>query len=138
MPLSCNQIIPGLYLGAASDAAQKKELQKLGITHILSCAKELPPLYPDDFTYMHLNLEDRDWENIERYFDISRIFIKQGLKRGNILVHCMAGVSRSTTIVAAYLMSNNGLSVQTALKHIKTKRPRINPNQGFIQQLHRL
>lgn len=66
MPVSRNESYP-VYIWAASDTVQKK-----GITHILSCAKELPPCA----AYMYLNLQNRNWENIERYFDISRLFIE--------------------------------------------------------------
>lgn len=45
-----------------------------------------------------------DKENLLQYFDKAVNFIEQAMKDTNVLVHCMAGISRSTTIVVAYLM----------------------------------
>jgi len=41
-------------------------------------------------------------------------------------------VSLSTTIVLAYLMYKNKLSVLDALAFVRTKRPIVNPNYGFV------
>ena len=56
-------------------------------------------------------------------------------ERPRVLVHCRAGVSRSATLVIAYLMKRHGMSLDDALAHVRAKRPRIAPNEGFIQQL---
>lgn len=62
-------------------------------------------------------------------------FIDEAIEKGNILVHCLAGVSRSPTIVAAYLMYKKKLRYKEALAIIKQTRPFVNPNPGFIEQL---
>lgn len=54
--------------------------------------------------------------------------------QSNVLVHCTAGVSRSATIVVAYLMRKHRQKLQTVLKHVKEKR-RIEPSENFIDQL---
>ncbi|XP_011237862.1 dual specificity protein phosphatase 15 isoform X2 [Mus musculus] len=46
-----------------------------------------------------------------------------------------AGISRSTTIVIAYVMTVTGLGWQEVLEAIKASRPIANPNPGFRQQL---
>lgn len=46
-----------------------------------------------------------------------------------------AGISRSTTIVIAYIMTVTGLGWQEVLDAIKASRPIANPNPGFRQQL---
>lgn len=46
-----------------------------------------------------------------------------------------AGISRSTTIVIAYVMTVTGLGWQEVLEAIKGSRPIANPNPGFRQQL---
>lgn len=50
-------------------------------------------------------------------------------------MHCLAGVSRSPTIVTAYLMATQKLRWKAALAIIKRTRPFVNPNPGFIEQL---
>jgi len=54
---------------------------------------------------------------------------------GGVLVHCYAGVSRSTTIVLAYLMARRGMRLAEALALVKAARPAVCPNQGFMEQL---
>lgn len=56
-------------------------------------------------------------------------------KGSNVLIHCLAGVSRSPTIVTAYLMHKKKLRFKEALAIIKQTRPFVNPNPGFIEQL---
>ena len=50
-------------------------------------------------------------------------------------MHCMAGVSRSATLVIAYIMKKYKMSLDEAKKLVEAKRPFINPNPGFIKQL---
>ncbi|CAD2218986.1 dual-specificity protein phosphatase [Angomonas deanei] len=50
-------------------------------------------------------------------------------------VHCMVGVSRSVTIVAAYLMKKTNLSRDDILSFLRLTRPVIGPNPGFFAQL---
>lgn len=56
-------------------------------------------------------------------------------KTGRVLVHCTLGISRSVTIVAAYIMWKWGVSTSRALQHIQKKRGISSPNEGFIDQL---
>ncbi len=55
--------------------------------------------------------------------------------KGKILVHCQAGISRSVTLVAAFLLYTTSLTLENILYLIKSKRSCIQPNQGFINQL---
>jgi protein-tyrosine phosphatase len=52
-----------------------------------------------------------------------------------VLVHCMAGISRSSAVIIAYMMRRLSVSLENALAYVKAKRPKINPNEGFIHQL---
>lgn len=52
-----------------------------------------------------------------------------------ILVHCFQGVSRSSSVVLAYLMDAEEMTLEEAMKMVKAKRPIIKPNAGFLQQL---
>lgn len=56
-------------------------------------------------------------------------------KNSVILIHCMAGVSRSVTLTIAYLMNYFGLPMQSAYQLVKDKRPAISPNLNFMGQL---
>jgi len=55
-----------------------------------------------------------------------------------VLVHCLAGKSRSATIVIAYLMVVNNWTCDMAYKFLVAKRPVISPNLGFMGALKAL
>ena len=50
-------------------------------------------------------------------------------------MHCIAGVSRSATVAAFYLMKKYGLSLVLSLETIRKSRNIIRPNMGFYRQL---
>jgi dual specificity MAP kinase phosphatase len=52
-----------------------------------------------------------------------------------VLVHCQAGVSRSPTIVIAYLMRKLKLKMNDAYGKVREKRPIVAPNLIFMSQL---
>lgn len=52
-----------------------------------------------------------------------------------VLVHCMAGISRSVTITIAYLMKFHRMSMNRAYQYLKDMRPAISPNLNFMGQL---
>ncbi|KHN78638.1 Dual specificity protein phosphatase 14 [Toxocara canis] len=58
--------------------------------------------------------------------------ISQG---GNVLVHCVAGVSRSASICLAFLVKCRHMSLRDAYHHMASKRPLVRPNLGFWRQL---
>ena len=131
-----DQILEGLYLGDLQAASYKELLLKFGITHILTVAKDHPPQFPSTFVYKVVPVHDMPYTNLQRRFPDCITFIKSALaKGGRVLVHCFAGVSRSATIVIAYLMQEHNLTMHAAFKFVKSKRAFINPNEGFREQL---
>ena len=56
-------------------------------------------------------------------------------QRGRVLIHCQAGISRSASVVIAYLVYRFGWTVREAWERCGEARPYINPNDGFVNQL---
>lgn len=56
----------------------------------------------------------------------------------SVHVHCVAGVSRTPTVVAAYLASRLGIDGSSALERVTAAHPRANPNSGFREALARI
>lgn len=64
-------------------------------------------------------------------------FIDEALKQpgGAILIHCQAGVSRSVTLAASYLMRERRIGADEALEIVRSKRPAAKPISYFVEQL---
>jgi dual specificity phosphatase 12 len=70
----------------------------------LTVASGVQPFYPKDFKYKIISVADTSQSGLLRYFPAAVAFIREGIMRGGVLVHCYAGVSRSASCVIAYLM----------------------------------
>ena len=100
-----------IYIGNCNHAVDLLSLEERGITFILNMASgdhscQAPDqLYGNSYTVMRVAAGDMPHYNISQHFTETYEFIEQARDRGTgILVHCSAGVSRSCTIVIAYLM----------------------------------
>ncbi|KAG8093535.1 hypothetical protein GUJ93_ZPchr0012g19683 [Zizania palustris] len=86
-------------------------------------------------TRMAVPLRDTEEENLLDHLEPCLDFIDDGRKAGKVLVHCFAAVSRSATIVTAYLMRTEQKSMEDALESLKEVNESICPNDGFLEQL---
>ncbi|EJD49938.1 phosphatases II, partial [Auricularia subglabra TFB-10046 SS5] len=131
-----HEIIPGLFLGSWGAAYNVPELKRVGVTHILTALQDDPFPRPEGFARLHVPLDDYAEEDLLSALPASVEFIEGALNSGGkVLVHCQAGISRSASIVAAYLIASQKLTRATAVELIKKKRPGIRPNDGFLKQL---
>ena len=129
-------IMNGLYLSSVETAMNYNLLKRYGITHIINLS-HIENIFPTKFTYYRIRIDDIPTENIKQYFPSAIKFINDALnKNGKVLVHCTAGISRSASIIIAYLMTMGKLNLQSAVDYTRTLRPIIAPNPGFITQLH--
>lgn len=68
---------------------------------------------------------------------ISFIFAEEARSKNSaVLVHCLAGVSRSVTVTLAYLMRTQALNLNDAFTLVRDRKPDVSPNFHFMQQLH--
>jgi len=131
-----------IYLGAAPSLADPQFTDHLGA--VLSVIDQRVPksmvqeyLAPGT-AHMYISLDDHPGENISDYFERAAQFIEHHQSRGvPLLIHCMAGMSRSSTLAAYYLMKKYNINALTALDLLKRRRPIVRPNRGFIQHLVR-
>ncbi|XP_028641175.1 dual specificity protein phosphatase 9 isoform X1 [Grammomys surdaster] len=132
------QILPNLYLGSARDSANLESLAKLGIRYILNVTPNLPNLFEKngDFHYKQIPISDHWSQNLSQFFPEAIAFIDEALSQNcGVLVHCLAGVSRSVTVTVAYLMQKLHLSLNDAYDLVKRKKSNISPNFNFMGQL---
>ncbi|XP_063102631.1 dual specificity protein phosphatase 9 [Cavia porcellus] len=138
MPSFPVQILPNLYLGCARDSANLESLAKLGIRYILNVTPNLPNLFEKngDFHYKQIPISDHWSQNLSQFFPEAITFIDEALSQNcGVLVHCLAGVSRSVTVTVAYLMQKLHLSLNDAYDLVKRKKWSISPNFNFMGQL---
>jgi len=103
--IDINPIVNYLYLGDKVCAKNLNMLEQLGIKYIVVAGEELTQHFPNKFTYLHLKIKDSPKENIQEHFDSTCDFISNAIKnKEGVLVHCAYGVSRSATVVIAFLM----------------------------------
>ena len=133
-----SQILSWLYLGSFANACDLDELKRNNIKYILNCAVECKnENLPSDIKELHLKLVDEPEFDITKHFKQTNDFInKVRTAGGNLLVHCKVGLSRSPTVIIAYLIKYYEFTADSAINFIKRKRPQIIPNQGFIKQLY--
>ncbi|XP_055327904.1 dual specificity protein phosphatase 12-like [Paramacrobiotus metropolitanus] len=87
-------------------------------------------------SYKYIKVEDSFCCDLLSHFDEAIVFIHDNrTTRTHVLVHCNAGISRSVTVVAAYLMREKCFGVDDALGLIRTHRPGVMPNSNFLEQL---
>jgi len=132
-----SQILSWLYLGSFANACDLDELKRNNIKYILNCAVECKnENLPSDIKELHLKLVDEPEFDITKHFKQTNDFInKVRTAGGNLLVHCKVGLSRSPTVIIAYLIKYYEFTADSAINFIKRKRPQIIPNQGFIKKL---
>ncbi|KAL4492589.1 hypothetical protein ABPG72_007702 [Tetrahymena utriculariae] len=130
-----------LFLGSAAGASSKNLIVTNQIQAVLTIANESNIRYPKDIVSEHkiIKAEDDNTENISKYFDECVEFLAKNLLEGkNVLVHCIAGVSRSPSFVIAFLIKQFNWSYQRAYDYVKERRPAVQPNANFVRQLKSL
>ncbi|KAJ7778113.1 hypothetical protein B0H16DRAFT_1405873 [Mycena metata] len=130
-----DEIIPGLWVGDISSATDTKTLKANKIFSILSAMRGRVTIH-ETFIRHQILLDDTEEQDVLVHFIPAITFIQAELDKGRgVLVHCQAGMSRSVTLVAAYLMYTQNINPQAALDVIRTARPNVEPNPGFLLQL---
>ncbi|KAJ2956765.1 hypothetical protein NQZ79_g7437 [Umbelopsis isabellina] len=130
------QVIDGLWIGGFTAAESLHFLEKEGIRHILSLGHFKPHHTDKGIDNKIIVILDAPQQNIVQYFDETFEYIHGILESGErVLVHCVAGVSRSATIITAYLMRLKQIRYKAALAMLKRVRPFVSPNDGFLEQL---
>ncbi|TFK19147.1 phosphatases II [Coprinopsis marcescibilis] len=138
-----SEIIPHLYISDLSFAESPSSLMSYRITHVLSTLPDTifcppPTLLPMQPLRMQIRVDDLPFSELAAHLPTTTAFIRDALANpeSRVLVHCVEGISRSVSVVAAYLMAQYGWSPTEAVQYIKKQRRIAEPNFGFVQQLH--
>ena len=137
-------ILPGLYICNADDVENPRILKAHTITHVLNCAAGLDTVSFDFLQGTHkLDFEDEDEGS---YLEKAHACLLEGAHilqemfgpERTVAVHCMAGISRSPSVVIAWLILYRGMSYEDAHSLVIRRRPFIRPNPLFTRILKAL
>jgi protein-tyrosine phosphatase len=131
------EILEGLYLGDIDVSQNKQQLKDHNIQHIINLSNVKNYVKFAEIEYIDIQIDDSSDVSISPYFQPCIEKIQKARINGEpILVHCMAGVSRSTTILLSYMIYN-GYTLKNALNEMRKKRIKryVRPNIGFMKQL---
>lgn len=135
-----HEIEKNLYLGSLMAANNEQLLKRTGIKYVVQALENSSIGYRHTgVSYHFIQIQDSQTENIARHLPEALRFIERYLSNGEkVLVHCAAGVSRSSSIVIAYIMAKYNYNYARALQHVRSKRHCVMPNDGFRRQLENL
>ena len=131
--VASHEILPRVRLGDLSAACDPDEVALHRISHIVSTVgvekmREVGVRY---FTFM---VDDTPEAPVWRYFADVHNWIDDALGANNsnvVLVHCVAGVSRSSTILISYVMHARRMRLADAFRLVQRSRTIVDPNIGF-------
>eukprot|EP00795_Rhopilema_esculentum_P012770 gene12770-3502_t len=134
------EILPFLFLGGLGNRTTEF-LSGKNITSIVNVSNMDPNKIegcsqPYDIKELVIPVGDAGECDLSIFFESVGQLIDEAEKgNGRILVHCAAGISRSTTLVLAYLMKYKNMELKKAHEFVKSKRRKVKPNPGFWSQL---
>ena len=139
------KVLPGLWISGSERARDVKWLGAKKIGAICNCAgkhvklpssEELTAAGVSRVKLLPLNDVSGCKKDFERLLPEAIGFISENFdsKRG-VLVHCSAGVSRSCSVLTAYLVSKHDMSLRNAFALVRSKRQYVYPNLGFWEAL---
>ncbi|KAF7361128.1 hypothetical protein MSAN_01144600 [Mycena sanguinolenta] len=135
--LVTSEITPRVFVADWFVAQNWDALEALGITHVVSVCEIPPVILNRKIAHLHVCIVDLPIADIGDHFPKTTEFMREALlKEGTkVLVHCLGGLSRSISVVCAYLIAVKGLTAAEAIAYTKDRRRIAHPNMGFRIQL---
>ena len=113
------EILDDLYLASFNDVKYSGQFDSSTFA-VVNCTKDLRML--GHGTRIAVDDDQTHESNMVMYSSFHFVcqWIRHHLANGPVVVHCAAGQQRSAAVMAAYLMWNNGLSMDRAIQYIKS------------------
>jgi protein-tyrosine phosphatase len=132
-----NKVYPGIWVGSVVAASDQRFLKKNDIKSILNMAVEIDYPPPPAIFLAKVGIDDSVPAPTGAFVLAAKEIELARQQSKNILVHCAAGISRSSTAVLSYLMSKKGVGFEDGKKKLRAARSQINPHPALVRSLLR-
>uniref|UniRef100_A0A6B2LNL4 Protein-tyrosine-phosphatase n=1 Tax=Arcella intermedia TaxID=1963864 RepID=A0A6B2LNL4_9EUKA len=126
-----------MYLGSRTVREQDASyFQDLRIVTVID-ASGMPdlPQHPG-ITYHTITVDDKESSTIKPFFqETQRMIMESHAQGASAFVHCNQGISRSATLVMAFLVQQRKMTLKETWSLMKAKRSVVMPNVGFWKEL---
>lgn len=136
--LPMTQVDHRLFVGGTAPAAELAKQNPAKISAVLCVHQTMDYEKNSNIIYMHVPFEDGE-PIPPRQFINALGWLKFMYENGHvILIHCAAGISRSVTILAAFMHYEGISDFNTALDSIRMNRPSIGPSPAVLVSAKKL
>ncbi|KAI3389782.1 hypothetical protein SNEBB_002483 [Seison nebaliae] len=136
-----NEIVDGVYLANILEMTDSRSLRRKHIGGIISICEDFMlgfvKLQCLRLSMKHLVIYESDtsFNSLYPYFDETYEFIESVRKKHQgVIIHCFAGLSRSATIITAYLIRKYNYSFERAMNLMNSKKT-LRHNASFLKDL---
>lgn len=125
-----NKVFKNLYIGNSVNILNENFINKHNIKLIINCSQRLPFIKKKNICKYRIPVKDDLssrtnlilFKNLDKTGYLINLYLKNNK---GVYVHCVAGMQRSATIIAGYLMKYKNLSKEDAIKYLKRKRMQV-------------
>jgi protein-tyrosine phosphatase len=123
-----------LYLGSLTDAHRLSRSNSSQIATVISVCEQCVEHKTARVRYIHLPIEDDKPVPVHQFNAVLEA-IAVSIRRGNVLLHCAVGFSRSPTLTAAYLHRTGYKNFDAAIEEIRHLRPSVDPSKILLSSV---
>lgn len=135
--MSFDWVYENLYVGSLGALDKQDEVREEGISAIvrLDTLSRDRGQWDDDFTLLDIPFMDGDSIPDDLISKVTRFIHEQIEADKSVLVHCAMGMSRSVSLLMAYLIEYEGMSLAEAFGTVREGRNEAYPHENLLISL---
>jgi len=128
--MAYSKILDNLYLG---NQYSTKIIKNVDVIISIGCNPK--HIVSSKIETLKISIRDSITSDITPFLDLVCDTIHDRLQNGKkIIVHCKAGINRSTAFILAYLIKYNNMTLDNAKSHILQVR-KVKFKENFVEQI---